>query len=180
MKYNVTIEKEVEDRDTWSCLSGAFEGGSGYWARSSVTNHAGCARINHGDPLIKEENARRLVEHKNSHHQETNFLPYGKKCEEDFDWLRENKRYIYHHQIPFLGGEITIYDLESREWSEEKDDWIYAEVLGVVNQQTIESGLQTMSESYQRHFEDFVSESGDAITSDVMLQCITMGKVVFG
>ena len=177
-EIEVTITKKVEHRDIWSCLVGAFEGGSSYWARSDVSDYNGLTRINHGDPLMKEENERRLKEHTEKTGE--TYLPFRMKCEDDFEWLAENKRYIYTHQIPFLGGEVTIYDLESREWSEEEEEFVYTSKLGVVNLETIESGLGDMYQNSQRHFMDFIEERGDAITSDVLLQYITMGKIVFG
>ena len=119
-EIEVTITKKVEHRESWSCLVGAFEGGSSYWARSDVSDYNGLTRINHGDPLMKEENERRLKEHTEKTGE--TWLPFRMKCEDDFEWLAENKRYIYTHQIPFLGGELTIYDLESREWSEEEEE----------------------------------------------------------
>ena len=179
-EIEVTITKKVEHRQIWSCLVGAYEGGSTYWARSEVSNYNGLTRINHGDPLMKEEDERRLKEYTKSNINKHSRLPWRMKCEDDFEWLAANKRYIYTHQIPFLGGELTIYDLESREWNEDEEEFVYTSKLGVVNLETIESGLGDMYLHSQRHFMDFIEERGDSITSDVLLQYITMGKIVFG
>ena len=44
----------------------------------------------------------------------------------------------------------------------------------------IERGVQTMADSFPRHFNDMVKENDDAITSDVLLQCILFNDVVYG
>ncbi len=44
----------------------------------------------------------------------------------------------------------------------------------------IERGVQTMADSFPRHFNDMVKENDDATTSDVLLQCILFNDVVFG
>lgn len=41
-------------------------------------------------------------------------------------------------------------------------------------------GLRIMAEQHGRHFGDFMAEEGDGVTADVFLQCIALGKVVYG
>jgi hypothetical protein len=45
---------------------------------------------------------------------------------------------------------------------------------------SIVEGLKIMSEKYQRHFANFISENEDAETGDVFLQCCLLGEVVYG
>lgn len=44
----------------------------------------------------------------------------------------------------------------------------------------IERGLGVMAVKYGKHFGDMMSQSGDATTSDVFVQCCVFGKIVFG
>ncbi len=41
-------------------------------------------------------------------------------------------------------------------------------------------GLQVMATKAPRHFSDFVNEGDDATTSDVFLQMICFGEIVYG
>ena len=51
---------------------------------------------------------------------------------------------------------------------------------GFISPRTIQRGVQTMARDYPRHFNDMVNGNDDAITSDVLLQCIIYNDVVFG
>ena len=164
------VRMNMNDDDIWSCLVGAFEGGSGYWARTCVTDRAGLTYVRHDDPRITEENERRAAERPNG------FLPYGERCTDDMTWLRENNIVLYSSMVPFLGGEITVYDSESINF----DTGEYEVVLGVLNRETMERGLQLMQDNSPRHFNNLVTGNHDAITSDVMMQYMVMGEVVFG
>ena len=44
----------------------------------------------------------------------------------------------------------------------------------------IQRGVQTMADSFPRHFNDMVKENDDATTSDVLLQCILFNDIVYG
>ena len=167
MEIEITTMKTIDMKDVWSCLVGAFEGGSGYWARTRISDKAGLKRIQWDAPERLQENETR----KKAFEIRTgrSYLPYGNQCDDDFTWLQVNGFYLYSHQVPFLGGEVTVYDAESPD-----------EILGVLNQSTIENGLLLMQEDSPRHFNDFIIGNDDAITSDVMLQYMVMGSVVFG
>lgn len=45
---------------------------------------------------------------------------------------------------------------------------------------SIEKGIQIMSDNYPKHYMDMLNEEGDAITADVLFQCIAFGEVVYG
>ena len=45
---------------------------------------------------------------------------------------------------------------------------------------TIDEGLQIMADKYSRHMADLINENDDADTSDVLLQCILFGDIVYG
>lgn len=49
-----------------------------------------------------------------------------------------------------------------------------------LNLSSIKDGLEIMSQKYPRHFSDFLTDSGDAITGDVFLQCCLFGELVYG
>ena len=50
----------------------------------------------------------------------------------------------------------------------------------VITPKDIAEGLQLMATKYPAHFADMMQETGDAITSDVMLQCIVLKDALFG
>jgi len=164
------VRMNMNDDDIWSCLVGAFEGGSGYWARTCVTDRAGLTYVRSDDSRIADENIRRAKE------RGTEYLPYAEHCDNDMTWLRENNIVMYSSMVPFLGGEITVYDSESINF----DTGEYEVVLGVLNRETMERGLQLMQDNSPRHFNNLVTGNHDAITSDVMMQYMVMGEVVFG
>lgn len=37
-----------------------------------------------------------------------------------------------------------------------------------------------MAEKFPDHFGDLMSENGDSITDDVLIQCIVLGDIVYG
>lgn len=45
---------------------------------------------------------------------------------------------------------------------------------------SIKDGLEIMWQKYPKHFTDFLTDSGDAITGDVFLQCCLFGELVYG
>ena len=106
-------------------------------------------------------------------------MPYKSSITNSLEALSQMKGYQYSEQIPLLGGEITVYDSESGVWNEEIEDY-EREELGTITARSIEAGIHLFAEHGRRHFDDFMNQSGDAITSDVLLQYIVMGKVVFG
>ena len=166
----VTYEIEISDTAIWNELVTAFESGSGYWARSEVADKAGLTRIDYGSEILAEENKKRAEKAELAGEYYSSYSG----ASEDLVWLKENGHYIYSSQIPLMGGEITIYDSES--WNGEG----YDTVLGVVNRETIDRGLQLMADKAKRHFNDMISEGGDSTTSDVLLQYITMSEVIYG
>jgi hypothetical protein len=170
INMKITREIDIDINDVRSCLVGAFESGSGYWARTTTTDHAGLKRIDWRGPELEQENKARLEASGES------YLHWRQRAGDDLEWLKSNGYYIYSSQIPFMGGELTVYDCES--WCDEKE--VYEVTLGVLNQKTMERGLQLMAEKSPRHFDDFINESGDSTTSDVMFQYMVMGKVIYG
>lgn len=88
-------------------------------------------------------------------------------------WQDKFKSYA---QIPFQGGEIEVYDIET------------GELLGVLNQATIQTGLQMMADRKDmtgkivpaRHFKAIATDNEDAETADVFLQLAVMGEIIYG
>tara|TARA_B100001287_G_C22686600_1_gene534197 strand:+ start:17793 stop:18380 length:588 start_codon:yes stop_codon:yes gene_type:complete len=190
----VTRTIKLTDYEIWNWLVGAFEGGSNYWARTKITDKAGLRRVTQQEckEYLAEANADALAEFQEYSELHREYQPgrsYGKldgwNATDSFPLLREMKGFHYSHQIPFLGGELTFYDTESRKWNEEKEEFEY-EVLthhgrpAILNRSSIQIGLEIMAENYPRHFNDFINQGGDAITSDVMLQCMVLRDVIFG
>ena len=79
-------------------------------------------------------------------------------------------------ELPFEGGEIQVYDVETEE------------LLGYLSRATIQVGLQLMADGKDmkgkivpdRHFNNITDDSDDAETADVFLQLSVMGEIVFG
>jgi hypothetical protein len=46
--------------------------------------------------------------------------------------------------------------------------------------ESVQKGLDLMAEKYPEHFNDMVTENGDAITADVFIQCCALGELVYG
>jgi hypothetical protein len=69
------------------------------------------------------------------------------------------------------GVEVGINDAESED-----------EELGVISRETMYERLKNLSEdeAYQWAFEQEMNEEGDASSSDVWMQYMAMGEVVFG
>lgn len=44
----------------------------------------------------------------------------------------------------------------------------------------VEAGVQLMASRFGRHFSNMMTENDDAETSDVLLQCIVLGDIVYG
>lgn len=86
------------------------------------------------------------------------------------------EKYGSYEQIPFKGGEIKVFDLET------------GELLGVLNLATVKTGLQLMADRKDmkgktvpaRHFKNFATDNEDAETADVFMQLSVMGEIVFG
>ena len=78
--------------------------------------------------------------------------------------------------IPFSDGHIDVFDVETDE------------LLGVLNQASIQVGLQLMSNCKDmkgkhvpaRHFKNLATDNEDAETADVFMQLSVMGEIVYG
>lgn len=44
----------------------------------------------------------------------------------------------------------------------------------------IETGMKLMAQAHHSHWNDFITENDDAITSDVFMQCAILGDVIYG
>lgn len=98
---------------------------------------------------------------------------YWAKFEFPDKWKDKYKSYV---RIPFHGGEIEVYDIET------------GELLGVLNQATLKTGLQLMADRKDmtgkqvpaRHFKNLATDTEDAETADVFLQLAVMGEIIYG
>ena len=72
--------------------------------------------------------------------------------------------------VPFIDG--CWLTLEEKEEDNPKERRL--------DRAAIQRGLQIMSEKCPQHFADMMSESGDATTGDVLLQCCVLGDIVYG
>jgi hypothetical protein len=50
----------------------------------------------------------------------------------------------------------------------------------VLTREKLLAGIKLCATKYPRHFKDFIDESGDATTADVIVQCALFGEVVYG
>lgn len=74
-----------------------------------------------------------------------------------------------HTDYPVTGGAVIVSDQ-------------YDESRGHMrlDGEAIQRGLKVMQDKYPRHWGDFLSEDGDAVTGDVFLQCCLFGEAVYG
>jgi hypothetical protein len=86
------------------------------------------------------------------------------------------EKYGSFEQIPFKGGSIEVYDCET------------GELLGYLNQATMQVGLQLMADRKDmkgkvvpaRHFKNLATDNEDAETADVFMQLCVLGEIVYG
>lgn len=50
----------------------------------------------------------------------------------------------------------------------------------IVTPAKVKAGIQVMADKAPQHFADWMTENDDAETSDVFLQCILFGEIVYG
>lgn len=50
----------------------------------------------------------------------------------------------------------------------------------VIDNEKVEAGLKIMAEKHSEHFSALIKDEDDAITHDVLLQCIVFGDVIYG
>lgn len=72
------------------------------------------------------------------------------------------------------GGALLISDFHGTDGVEEDM------VVKRLDLESIEKGLNTMAKQYPHHFKNVMSDSADAETGDVLLQCCLFGKLVYG
>ena len=84
--------------------------------------------------------------------------------------IQSSEEWSWVYALPTCGGSVTLTDSES---DPEQD--VYT-----LDGQAIRRGLDVMADKYQRHFQDFINEDGDADTGDVFLQCCLFGEIVYG
>jgi len=92
--------------------------------------------------------------------------------------LKEELKAEYFHEIPALGGELTIFDNED------------GSELGKIDMESMKQAFQYMADGtdkngkdipqLKKHLDDFLNENEDAITADVFVQLAVMGAVEFG
>lgn len=81
-----------------------------------------------------------------------------------------------YQEIPFKGGNIEVYDIET------------GELLGYLNRVSVKVGLQLMADRKDmtdkvvpaRHFKAIATDNEDAETADVFMQLAIMGEIVYG
>lgn len=100
----------------------------------------------------------------------------GSSCWAGFKYPDHWKdKYKSYAEIPFEGGEIEVFDIET------------GELLGVLSRTTIQTGLQLMADRKDmtgkqvpaRHFKALAADNEDAETADVFLQLSVLGEIVY-
>jgi len=149
----VKTEIDISHELIAGCLCSAIEQGSGYWAR-----------------IVKETGASILFEHNHDYLPKYYFkyfhggsTLYGtvEDCTQICVSCGLEYQYPYDECID-CGGALRF------------DGKGY-----VLDMDAIKRGIKVMAEKYSRHFGDFQSERGDAITADVFLQCCLFGEIVY-
>ena len=138
--------------DVADCLCGAFEGGSGYWINEiKYELPTGFTRISYTDWRERED-----------------LKDYRNPTEGSIESQHIAKTWCYPYELPFLGGTIKVFE-DGDEYNPK-----------VLDMQSIRDGVITMAAKSQYHFKDLVEGSGDAITSDVLLQYCLFGEIIYG
>lgn len=92
-------------------------------------------------------------------------------------WAVRNgqKPVVYKHlDYPLNpGGEVVI---SNRMIVEGSDDL----VTKIVDFDALKVGLQLMADKYPASFSEFMEQNEDATTGDVFLQCVVLGRVMYG
>lgn len=83
-----------------------------------------------------------------------------------------NDYYHWAELVPFVPGCALVLDVE--------DSPNEGQTEFRLTRNKIERGLDIMAQKYPKHFQNWVQENDDAITSDVFLQCCLFGEAVFG
>jgi hypothetical protein len=86
------------------------------------------------------------------------------------------EKYGCYEKIPFMNGEIKVYDIET------------GELLGYLNRTTMQTGLQLLADRKDmtgkqvpaRHFKALAQDQEDAETADVFMQLSVLGEIVYG
>lgn len=76
------------------------------------------------------------------------------------------------------GGKMICYDIETDEKLGELTALKIVEALNAMGMGKDLKGKE--NEHLKKHFKDFIDETGDAITADVVVQIAVMGELVFG
>jgi len=92
--------------------------------------------------------------------------------------LKNKLKAEHFHEIPALGGELTLFDNETDE------------ELGKIDMESMKKAFQYMAAGTDKngkdcpylttHLADFLNENDDANTGDVFVQLAVMGEIVFG
>lgn len=90
-----------------------------------------------------------------------------------------------HMELPLTeNGAVVCQAFVDGDERDDDDNWLDEDgnmlPLLVLNKEAVQSGLDVMQKKYPSHFADFLSESEDAITGDVFLQCCLLGELVYG
>lgn len=104
-------------------------------------------------------------------------INYWATCSVGQDKVDEVKA-EYYHEIPVMGGEITILDNETQE------------ELGKIDMESMKQAFEYMAAGtdkngkdcpgFRDHFADFMGENDDANTGDIFVQLAVMGEVIYG
>lgn len=80
---------------------------------------------------------------------------------------------FYVHWPLSKGGRVRcLYSNTNDDTLRNEESWL--------DLKSIEKGLTIMARDYPRHWGDFLSQSFDANTGDVFLQCCLFGELVYG
>tara|TARA_R100000995_G_scaffold41700_1_gene19410 strand:+ start:353 stop:859 length:507 start_codon:yes stop_codon:yes gene_type:complete len=157
--FSMSVNIQLEDKQVWFNIVSAFEGGSNYWIDSIELDLPKGFQKAKFNGYYDENRISRKTE---------DWYPEVDDMD-DLNELREKKLYIYSSQVPLLGGSVIIKENEG-----------YNHDPVPLNRESLVKGLQVMHDKCRRHFNDMINENGDAITSDVLLQCAVFGDVIYG
>ena len=87
--------------------------------------------------------------------------------------MQDPNDYFHPHQIiPVTDGCNLILHVENPENE-------FSPIKFIMGPDQIKKGIEIMAEKYPGHFNDWMEENDDAVTSDVFGQCIVYGEEIF-
>ena len=101
----------------------------------------------------------------------------------DLDW---NTLKLQHEQSPYADQRLGSVYTDVMAWCLDNNEHFNVRITSFddeassITPTSLKNGVQAMATYHPRHYSDMITEAGDAITSDVLLQCVLYQQVLYG